>query len=74
VTLAWNCRSNEEVDQVIDFAISKGASLLKPPHQTDYGGYSDILPIPMTIPGKSWSRPTSRSVKTGALICRISGY
>src|SRR6266481_6448548 len=21
VTLAWNCRSNEEVDQVIDFAI-----------------------------------------------------
>src|SRR3981081_1014725 len=29
-TLAWNCRSTEEVDQVLDFAISKGASLLRP--------------------------------------------
>src|SRR3954462_5147299 len=25
-TLAWNCRSPEEVDAVLDFAISKGAS------------------------------------------------
>ncbi len=30
MTLAWNCRSPEEVDTVLDFAISKGASLLKP--------------------------------------------
>src|ERR1700750_581076 len=28
-TLAWNCRSVEEVDAVMDFAISKGAALLK---------------------------------------------
>ena len=39
-TLAWNCGTPEEVDQVLDFAISKGASLLKPAHKTDYGGYS----------------------------------
>ena len=29
MTLAWNCRSREEVDAVLDFAISKGASLLR---------------------------------------------
>src|SRR2546430_556137 len=39
-TLAWNCGSAEEVDTVLDFAISCGASLLKPAHKTDYGGYS----------------------------------
>jgi predicted lactoylglutathione lyase len=38
--LAWNCASKAEVDMVLDFAISKGASLLKPVHETDYGGYS----------------------------------
>ena len=40
MTLAWNCNSPEEVDSVLDFAVSKGASLLKPAHKTDYGGYS----------------------------------
>src|SRR5215475_3688059 len=35
VTLAWNCRSAEEVDEVIKFAISKGAQLMKPAHKTD---------------------------------------
>jgi catechol 2,3-dioxygenase-like lactoylglutathione lyase family enzyme len=38
MTLAWNCRTSEEVDTVLDFAISKGASLLKAAHKTDYGG------------------------------------
>ena len=40
VTLAWNCNSAEEVDAVLQFAISKGATLLKAAHKTDYGGYS----------------------------------
>jgi uncharacterized protein len=38
-TLAWNCSSTEEVDAVLKFAISKGASLLKPARRTYYGGY-----------------------------------
>src|SRR3954467_13250564 len=46
VTLAWNCGSKEEVDQVLDFAISQGASLLKPAHQTEYGGYSGYFGDP----------------------------
>src|ERR1700761_3329301 len=37
VTLAWNCRSPEEVDAVMDFAISKGAKLIRPAAKTDYG-------------------------------------
>jgi catechol 2,3-dioxygenase-like lactoylglutathione lyase family enzyme len=49
-TLAWNCRSSEEVDAVIDFAISKGASLLKPAHTTDYGGYSGYFADPDNHP------------------------
>jgi uncharacterized protein len=40
ITLAWNCNSPEEVEEVLDFAVSKGARLLKPAHKTDYGGYS----------------------------------
>jgi uncharacterized protein len=46
MTLAWNCRTTDEVDAVLDFAISKGASLLKPAHQTDYGGYSGYFADP----------------------------
>ena len=45
-TLAWNCASAEEVDTVLDFAISKGASLLRPAHKTDYGGYSGYFADP----------------------------
>src|SRR6201996_8568987 len=40
MTLAWNCNSAEEVDAVLDFAVSKGAKILKGAHETDYGGYS----------------------------------
>src|SRR3954452_6770724 len=29
ITLAWNCNSAEEVDAVLDFAVSKGAELIK---------------------------------------------
>jgi len=46
MTLAWNCRTTEEVDAVLDFAISKGASLLKPAQKTDYGGYSGYFADP----------------------------
>jgi hypothetical protein len=50
MTLAWNCRTREEVDRVLDFAVSKGASLLKPAHKTDYGGYSGYFADPDNHP------------------------
>jgi hypothetical protein len=46
VTLAWNCNSAEEVDAVLDFALSKGAELLKGATTTDYGGYSGYFADP----------------------------
>jgi catechol 2,3-dioxygenase-like lactoylglutathione lyase family enzyme len=50
MTLAWNCNSPDEVDAVLDFAVSKGASLLKPAHKTDYGGYSGYFADPDNHP------------------------
>jgi uncharacterized protein len=50
MTLAWNCGSTEEVDIVLDFAIACGASLLKPAHKTDYGGYSGYFGDPDNHP------------------------
>src|SRR5258705_11385420 len=56
-TLAWNCGSVEEVDTVLDFAISCGASLLKPAHKTDYGGYSRFFYRPPAHPPGDPGRP-----------------
>ena len=70
-TLAWNCGSVEEVDTVLDFTIACGASLLKPAHKTDYGGYSGYFGDPTTTSGKSSSRPGSKSATTGGFTCRI---
>ena len=61
-TLAWNCGTPEEVDQVLDFAISKGASLLKPAHKTDYGGYSGYFADPDNHP---WEVVTAPGIEVG---------
>jgi uncharacterized protein len=62
VTLAWNCRTHEEVDQVIDFAISKGAALLKPAHETSYGGYSGYFADP---DGHAWEAVVAPGFEVG---------
>jgi catechol 2,3-dioxygenase-like lactoylglutathione lyase family enzyme len=46
MTLAWNCRTREEVDAVLAFALGKGAKLVKAAHETDYGGYSGYFADP----------------------------
>ena len=46
VTLAWNCNSPYEVDIALNFAVSQGATLVKPAHRTDYGGYSGYFADP----------------------------
>ena len=61
-TLALNCRSTDEVDQVLDFAISKGASLLKPAHKTDYGGYSGYFADPDNHP---WEVVVAPGIEVG---------
>ena len=62
MTLAWNCRSREEVDVVLDFAISNGASLLKTAHETDYGGYSGYFADP---DGHPWEVVVAPNIDVG---------
>ena len=46
MTLAWNCGSREEVDAAIAQAIGAGATLMKPAHDTFFGGYSGYFADP----------------------------
>jgi uncharacterized protein len=62
MTLAWNCGSTEEVDAVLDFAVSCGASLLKPAHKTDYGGYSGYFGDPDSHP---WEVVVAPGIEVG---------
>ena len=62
MTLAWNCRTRQEVDSVLDFAVSKGASLLKPARQTDYGGYSGYFADPDNHP---WEVVVAPGIEVG---------
>ena len=62
MTLAWNCRSTEEVDAVLDFALAQGASLLKPAHRTDYGGYSGYFADP---DGHPWEVVVAPNIEVG---------
>jgi catechol 2,3-dioxygenase-like lactoylglutathione lyase family enzyme len=62
VTLAWNCHSIREVDVALDFAISKGASLLKPAHLTDYGGYAGYFADP---DGHVWEIVVAPRIEVG---------
>ncbi|OKO68399.1 VOC family protein [Bradyrhizobium sp. AS23.2] len=62
VTLAWNCRTREEVDAVLAFAASKGAALLKAAHETDYGGYSGYFTDP---DGHPWEVVVAPGIEVG---------
>ncbi|GLR98132.1 MULTISPECIES: VOC family protein [Bradyrhizobium] len=62
MTLAWNCRTREEVDAVLAFAIRKGASLLKAAHETDYGGYSGYFTDP---DGHPWEVVVAPGIEVG---------
>jgi hypothetical protein len=62
VTLAWNCNSPEEVDEVLAFAISKGAIVLKAAHKTDYGGYCGYFTDP---DGHPWEVVVAPNIVVG---------
>jgi predicted lactoylglutathione lyase len=46
ITLAYNGRTREEVDQVLAEAVAAGATLLKPPEDVFWGGYSGYFGDP----------------------------
>lgn len=62
MTLAWNCRTREEVDTALAFAIDKGAVLLKAAHETDYGGYSGYFADP---DGHPWEVVVAPGIDVG---------
>jgi len=61
-TLAWNCATRGEVDQVLAFAIGKGAALLKAAHETDYGGYCGYFADP---DGHVWEVVVAPGIEVG---------
>lgn len=50
-TLAWNCATAQAVDAAFAKAMSAGASLLRRPGKTEYGGYRGYFSDP---DGHSW--------------------
>lgn len=46
VSLAYNARSHEEVDAVFASLAERGARIVKPPVETDWGGYSGYFADP----------------------------
>lgn len=61
-TLAWNCRTEDEVDATLKFAVAQGAALLKPAHKTGYGGYSGYFADP---DGHSWEVVVAPGIEVG---------
>ncbi|MBR0711971.1 VOC family protein [Bradyrhizobium liaoningense] len=61
-TLAWNCRTRDEVDTVLAFAVSKGARLLKAGCETDYGGYCGYFADP---DGHVWEAVVAPGIEVG---------
>ena len=45
-SLAYNTRTREEVDHVLDEAVAAGARLLKPAEEASWGGYSGYFADP----------------------------
>lgn len=62
MTMAWNCRSESEVDDVLKFAIAQGARLQKPAHRTGYGGYSGYFGDP---DGHPWEVVVAPGIEVG---------
>lgn len=46
VALAWNCRSESDVDESIERARAAGAAITKPPQKTFWGGYAGYFADP----------------------------
>ena len=46
VALAYNARSHDEVDAIFATLKERGASIVKPPLETDWGGYSGYFADP----------------------------
>jgi uncharacterized protein len=67
ITLAYNCRSQEEVDKVIEEAREAGATIGREPGETFYGGYSGIFIDPDGYPWEVAHNPRWTIEKDGSV-------
>lgn len=67
VTLAYNTRSREEVDEVIEGARSAGADISREPEQTFWGGYSGVFVDPDGHPWEVAHNPFWEITEDGAV-------
>ena len=61
-TLAWNCRTPEEVDAVLAFVVARGARLCRAAQRTDYGGYCGFFSDP---DGHLWEVVAAPGIEVG---------
>jgi hypothetical protein len=67
VTLAYNTRSNEEVDEVIEQARAAGATIGREPGETFWGGYSAVFLDPEGHPWEVAHNPRWTIESDGSL-------
>ncbi|WP_299480995.1 VOC family protein [uncultured Roseibium sp.] len=46
ITLAWNARSEEDVDAAFKLAVNAGGKIVKRPEKAFWGGYSSYVEVP----------------------------
>jgi uncharacterized protein len=68
VTLAYNTRSPEEVDSVIEEARAAGATIGREPGETFWGGYSGVFIDPDGHPWEVAHNPRWTIAEDGALV------
>ena len=68
ITLAHNVRSNDEVDAVIDEALTAGATIGREPAPTFWGGYSAVFVDPDGHPWEVANNPSWRLAPDGAVV------
>jgi uncharacterized protein len=68
ITLAYNTRSTEEVDEVIEEARRAGATIGREPAETFWGGYSGVFIDPDGYPWEVAHHPRWTIEEDGSLI------
>jgi predicted lactoylglutathione lyase len=68
MTLARNCKTDDEVDAVMAHALKIGATLLRPASATDYGGYRGYFADPDGHPWEAVRAPGMGFTDDGRLV------
>jgi len=68
VTLAYNTRSRDEVDAVIEEARSAGARIVREPGETFWGGYSGVFVDPDGHPWEVAHNPDWTIAEDGSIV------